>query len=244
MIYRRPLTNDLASQLFATGSTVDLMKWDATLFDNLHVPDGIAGADVVDCILQLYGKQTLHHPDPAYMKHYIGRWSARKLPNWQKLYNTTILEYNPIHNYDRTENITDTTVRDRSEERSGETRGTDRLNSTDTGVSTVKGDKTTEQKVSAENTSSYQPDMQNVEDDTQTTTTSATSTDNGERSEKNSSNVTGNDTETYTHVNKTQGNIGVTTTQQMIAAERECVRYNVIEEIAADYRDMFCLSIY
>lgn len=244
MIYRRPLTNDLASQLFATGTTIDLLKWDDTLFDNMHVPDGISVQDVVDCILQLYGKQTLHHPDPAYMKHYIEKWSARKLINWQKLYDTTILSYNPIHNYDRTENIEDTTVRERNEERSGETSGKNRLNSTDTGVSTVKDDKTTEQKVSAENISSYQPDMQNIEDDTQTTTTSASSTDTGERNEKNNATMAGKETETYTHVNRTLGNIGVTTTQQMIAAERECVRYNVIEEIAADYCDMFCLSIY
>ena len=51
-------------------------------------------------------------------------------------------------------------------------------------------------------------------------------------------------TDTFTHTLHTHGNIGVTTTQQMIEAERECVRYNLYDEIAADYQMAFCLDIY
>ena len=37
----------------------------------------------------------------------IGRWSAKELPIWDRLYKTTLLEYNPIENYDRKEKWTE-----------------------------------------------------------------------------------------------------------------------------------------
>ena len=40
------------------------------------------------------------------------------------------------------------------------------------------------------------------------------------------------------------GNIGVTTTQQMIEAEREVVQFSVIEFIADDFKNEFCISVY
>lgn len=40
------------------------------------------------------------------------------------------------------------------------------------------------------------------------------------------------------------GNIGVTTTQQMITDQRELVRYDVIEEIVSDFKSAFCILVY
>lgn len=40
------------------------------------------------------------------------------------------------------------------------------------------------------------------------------------------------------------GNIGVTTTQQMIQAEREVVMFDVIDQIVTDYKTTFCILIY
>lgn len=51
-------------------------------------------------------------------------------------------------------------------------------------------------------------------------------------------------TDTYNHGWIRQGNIGVTTTQQMIDAERETVLYDVYMTIASDYHAKFCLDVY
>lgn len=51
-------------------------------------------------------------------------------------------------------------------------------------------------------------------------------------------------TETYNHGWIRQGNIGVTTTQQMIAEERESVLFDAYMAIANDYHAKFCLDVY
>ena len=51
-------------------------------------------------------------------------------------------------------------------------------------------------------------------------------------------------TETYNHGWIRQGNIGVTTTQQMIDAERETVLFDVYMSIANDFHAKFCLDVY
>lgn len=236
MPYRMPLGNMFSDQLFATGSTVDLMKWDSTCLDSMMLPEGVEKEEVINCILEKYGDQTLAHPDPDYMRHYVGTWSKRRKPIWEKLLATTQLEYNPIWNFDRTEEYKDTTDHRLT--------GQNELTSTDTGTSTVNGtidrSEDSEHKVSAENVSSYQSDEktenQITENAKQMTDTKATARDTGTN--------TVDEKTTFEHNARLCGNIGVTTTQQMIEAERNVVRYSVIEEIAADYRDTFCLMIY
>lgn len=40
------------------------------------------------------------------------------------------------------------------------------------------------------------------------------------------------------------GNIGVTTTQQMLQSEREVARFDIYAEIVSDFIDKFCVAIY
>lgn len=212
MPYRIPLGGLLSHQLLPTGSTNDLLAFDNSLFDNLQLPDGVEKMDVINCILEKHGCTALAHPDPVWLKHYIGVWSNRRLYNWQRLYDTLNLEYNPIENYDRKEDITDTTktYRKTKESAAGE------------------NEETVNHDVSAENATDYQSDSREVSKAGTTSTTHGTE----------------GIIEKYIHNNRTHGNIGVTTSQQMIEAERSLVRYSLIEEITEDYRDAFCLDIY
>ena len=50
--------------------------------------------------------------------------------------------------------------------------------------------------------------------------------------------------EAITRERREQGNIGVTTTQQMIREERDIREFNTIEYIVDDFRTEFCLMIY
>lgn len=58
--------------------------------------------------------------------------------------------------------------------------------------------------------------------------------------------TTGKETETVvmTHEYTKSGNIGVTTTQQMIEAERESVLFNIYQVIADSFHRTFCLDVY
>lgn len=244
MPYKIPFPNFLANVLHPTGSTIDLLEADADLFSNMVLPDGVDRDLVIDTILEKYGMQALVRPDPSYMKKHIGVWSRRKLWTWTKLYDTLTLKYNPIDNTDKYEDYTDkrTTERTTSGETASTSGGTDRRTENETTRGTRN--ETAEHDVSAENASDYQPDSRDVtrgsnEDSRRNTARGTTSlASNGTNSE------TENYSDTFTHTLHTHGNIGVTTTQQMIEAERESVRYNLVEEIAADYQAAFCLDIY
>lgn len=244
MPYKIPLPNFLANVLHPTGSTIDLLESDEDLFSNMVLPEGVDRDLVIDTILEKYGMQALVRPDPSYMKKHIGVWSRRKLWTWTKLYDTLNLKYNPIDNTDKYEDYTDerTTERTTAGETALTSGGTDSRTENETTSGTRN--ETAEHDVSAENASDYQPDRRDVtrgsnNDSRENTARGTTSlTSNGTNSE------TENYTDTFTHTLHTHGNIGVTTTQQMIEAERESVRYNLVEEIAADYQAAFCLDIY
>lgn len=57
---------------------------------------------------------------------------------------------------------------------------------------------------------------------------------------RSSGNGTGKEIETR----KESGNIGVTTTQQMIREEREIAEFNLYDYIAEDFKNRFCLLVY
>ena len=244
MPYKIPLPNFLANVLHPTGSTIDLLEADENLFSNMVLPDGVDRDLVIDTILEKYGMQALVRPDPSYMKKHIGVWSRRKLWTWTKLYNTLNLEYNPIDNTDKYEDYTDTRTTERTT--SGQSAATSGGTDSRTENETTSGtrNETVDHDVSAENASDYQADSRDTtrgsnEDSRENTARGTTSlTSSGTNSE------TENYTDTFKHTLHTHGNIGVTTTQQMIESERESVRYNLIEEIAADYQAAFCLDIY
>lgn len=61
-------------------------------------------------------------------------------------------------------------------------------------------------------------------------------------SDRNRSN--GTDTGTVTRERVEQGNIGVTTTQQMIKEQREVVEFNVVQRIIDDFKMRFCILVY
>lgn len=91
------------------GGIRALLDYDNTLFDNMTLPtdeDGTAVTtkdDIVDTIVFKFGDAPLFCPDPAVMKYYIAKWSARRQPQWNRFYAAITTEYNPLENYDRHE---------------------------------------------------------------------------------------------------------------------------------------------
>lgn len=226
----------LTNQQIATTGLLDLLYFDDTIMDNFTVPDGIDRQLALDTIYQRCGLTPLYHPDPAWLKFYVGRWCSKNAKTWEELYKTTIQDYNPIYNYDRTEETTDTrsVTRNLSEDTSSNTK-----QNGDTSVTDTSSD-SSEHTISADNSDSYEPGYKDVSSrqDTQESESSNRVDVTGDRAVDE---TTG---ETYSHKLRAYGNIGVTTTQEMLEAQRKVVRYNIYNEIADSFKEEFCLYIY
>lgn len=62
--------------------------------------------------------------------------------------------------------------------------------------------------------------------------------------ERTESEGSGTDTGTITRVREEHGNIGVTTTQQMIKEEREIADWSLYQLIIDDFKQRFCIMVY
>lgn len=226
------LKNLLFDQLSTQSGIVAVLEFDPTIFDDLIFPEEVDKQIFVDSLVQTCGHTPLLHPDPNYLHYYIPAWGRRTFKIWQKLAATLDLEYNPIENYDRNSTYTDTTDRslNRTTSNSTESHGTN--------DSSGSSSNTSEDKVSADNSSEYQPDR----------TSTASGTTSGQLIMDSNGSDSGNmiDAEkvSHTYTERTHGNIGVTTSQQMIQSERELVRYDFYMEIVNSFKQEFCLLVY
>lgn len=212
------------------GGIRALLAWEPTIFDNMQLPEDVTLADVVDHIIYKYGDTPLFTPDPEVIKFYIGRWSTRRLSLWERYKSAIELEYDPIENYDRHEESTRTPNLTRTQGGSYTDSHTGTVTTTDTGD-------TTDQRA-ADNSSSWENYDKNNVNLTNTATNNLTDT-------RTFNGTNEKETGTDTTISRIHGNIGVTTSQQMLTSELDLIpRLDLIDYIADDWHSEFCLSIY
>ena len=156
------------------------------------------------------------------------------LLKWAKLWNTLTFEYNPIENYDMEEVMTDDVteieyghVHELVQEKGATSTRTDTITVTET------------HSVQGFNSSDYTPSDRNVK----TPTGNETITGSGEDTDTNTE--SGTDTHTRNYTLTRHGNIGVTTSQQMIESERVLWMWSFFYEVVfPDIDRLLCLSIY
>ena len=171
---------------------------------------------------------------------------------WTKLYATVTAQYDPIENYNMTESITETgtntgTVTNESQA-IGNNTSTETL--THGKVETTHSESEAEQhnKVFGFNSSTAsdhdESNGSNEVDQTITNsgedeTVTVTDTDDSVESTR-----TDNLSHSVTTSHIRSGNIGVTTSQQMLNAERELQMWNFYEQVFSDLDSILCLKIY
>lgn len=195
------------------------------------------------------GELTSHWSSPGTFKAATTHWFLTHQWNIQHLYNLLLAEYNPIHNYDRDETITidvgENGGRGYNSEvtSTGETSG----DSTRTPNLTNTDDTTVKRNVSAFDSAEYQPRDEDVTDATRT----ESGTDNIESHDETSNN-TATDYQEQTvnnrnenHVNHMEGNIGITTTQQMMQEEIALMKgFNLYDTVASMFEDDMMVLVY
>lgn len=87
----------------ATMSVLGLYNYDNSIFDLMHLPSGLNKETFIHNLLFELAELEILYTNPTFLKVAIEKWSAKEFLVWEKLYNTTNFEYNPIENYDRRE---------------------------------------------------------------------------------------------------------------------------------------------
>lgn len=265
----------------------DIYIQESTFFDAFYYPDATTREQFLNYFLLEYGEFTPVYQYPDFLLNHIKAVSASLKYTIDKLYETLSLEYNPIENYDRQEEWTDsgTTERSASGSETGSTTYAGGETTTYAGGETktyIGGQSSTksgghsesrlrheiERQVSADNTGAYFPSEKTIEDPDTTSVTFNNETDtqlfnnradtqafNNRSDTKQFNNRTDSNTGSNSsseegtseteHTGRIHGNIGVTTSQQMIKSEREDVAYyNFIDDVARLYGEKLCILIY
>ena len=211
-----------------TLSILGLYNYDNTIFDLLTLPEGLDKTILIKSICAELADMELLYPNPEVMKDLIGVWSVGCQYEWEKLLESMNFEYNPIDNYDRTETRTLTSQGSGS----GTDGGSDSLSTTKehTGQEQDTG------KVTAFNSGSLADKNQSTGTSSATDTETA-STQYGKTKQETFSK---SDSETI----RAHGNIGVTTTMQMIREQRDIVKFNLYDIITEEFKLRFCVLIY
>ena len=204
-------------------------QYDSTLFDGVVLPAGIDKDNLVSNIMRNSGDLYPYHQVPEYLKRNITFWFSRRLFDFERMYEALRVEYSPIENYDRKENTT------RNYENSGTDKESTTLGSTTT--STNIGSNDNENKVSAYNESDYT----NREKDTQSYNSTLTNTGSGTDVTQTEYGLKRKEVEEI----RVHGNIGVTTSQQMIESEMSLrAKYDIYKIISREFEREFLVQVY
>lgn len=218
-------------------SILGLSKWleneGGDLFENLTLPAGIDKDVVINKIILDSADLEALYSDPYFMQEAIGTWSSMWQRTFQKWYDALQIEYNPLDNFDRHEEYTDDGMTSSTNTGSGNVSNKTHTTETPTGsivndhyVTPYDNDTKTLQSEDIESYQSYKSDV----DTTASSGTSTTNTGTGSSSSK--------------HVGHLYGNIGVTTSQQMLQSELDIASWNLVQHIVDLFIREFCLLVY
>ena len=248
----------------ATSAGIDLWA-------GLQLPSGspMSRDVLINTIIEHCGLNIPLYADPGVMASAIAVWSAKNQYTFVHVGKIYEASYSPIENYDRYEDITVKRDRDLTDDTKANSDKSEKLNtstSEDTNssvsenkTSTHSGTDTTTEtsEVSAEDSSSYQPDNKTTTDlahgetiadngsGTTHTSTGTTSNTGKDTTADSVQNKTVKELENTSTINRTHGNIGVTTAMKMETEEMEYLTsYNPYNFLAGLFENELTLFVY
>ena len=206
-----------------------MYDYDNTIFDSLTLPEGLNKATAIDEIVLECAELECLYPSVPFLKRAVGIWSATMQSSFSRVWSAMNLEYNPIENYDRQEDETTTGTRQHS--------GQDVTSGSNSDTRTISDNGSVQNKIAGFDASAL------VDHDSGTSSRSGTDS------------ITGTDRTELTHgekiadagtrTSRIHGNIGVTTSQQMLESELDLVpRVNFYRYLAEEFKRRFCILVY
>lgn len=228
------------AKITIVGQETWLQKDNKSLFDLFTLPEAIDKDECIDNIMLDCGEFEVLYSDPYFMRSAIGVWSKKHYRTFEKWAAALAIDYNPLENYDRIEEWTDK-ENEKSDVDFGDKTKTTTDSTTDTsGKSEQNGN--TEDLVSAFDSDSYQESEKHEIDTDESHEDNVKS--NTVLNNETTQNTKGNKDTEGTHDGRIHGNIGVTTSQQMLQSELDIARFNLIQQITDLFATELCLLVY
>lgn len=236
----------------ATMDLIAAYNYNPTVLDLLELPEGVDRGVLIDNLLMETAEREIIYTNLGFLKQAIGSWSKKNLSVWEELYKTQHYEYNPIWNKDGT--ITETETRNLAGS-NYHTDNVDRVDNLEDKNTRNFEDKETRDlddealnSVYGFNSSTEAPADKVHTDYNGTDTFNHTGTDTFDHTGRQDIDRTYDekttDTGTVKHERTEQGNIGLTSTQDLIKQQQELVKFNLMDYIIKDFSDKFCLGVY
>lgn len=218
------------------------------LFKNLTIPADIDRETLINNIYNECADFECLYSDPYYMQFMIQTWSKKHLRTWQKWVDALNIEYDPLYNYDRREEWDDVGTKQvvgQNSNKHNESNSSSYENETSASATTEDEAATTNQ-VSAYDSSAFQNDTKSSSEGSVTNESSGSNSGSnsasGQASDIGSNSL--DESNTNKRTGRAYGNIGVTTSQQMLESELEIARFNIINQITDMFVDEFCIPVY
>lgn len=170
------------------------------LFEKLILPDGVDKDLFISSLLIECGELEVLYDDPDFMREAIGIWGRKWNLTFTKWYEAIQVEYNPISNYDRTEEWTTKTD----------------------STADSKADSTSKTNRSAYDSANLTPYTSVNDDSTGKSIFDGTEVKTG----------------------RAYGNIGVTTSQQMVKSSLDLYEWNFYEKMIDLFKTELLLIVY
>ena len=90
------------------GLEMALKPENKSVFDLMNLPTGIDKDALTDNIILEGGDFEVLYADPYMFRAAVGTWTSKYYRTFEKWVNALNLEYNPLENYDRMEDYSDT----------------------------------------------------------------------------------------------------------------------------------------
>lgn len=229
-----------------------------SLFDFLEVPEMLDKEILVDNIIIEAGAFESLYSDIDFIRRKVAVWSARNQRTWEKWASALDIDYDPLENYDRHEEWTDTHEGEKSEASLKTGTSSETESGTDGNTHTYNNvkddhqvrDLTSENKRAAFNSATYENAEKDINSGSEDTTRSGSETDSGTNSNTKSGSTSdgvqssGTDEYLNTRRGRAHGNIGVTTSQQMLQSELDIARWNLYNQITDMFLVEFTLMVF
>ena len=224
-------------QIQATISLYTLDRYvkglgEESIFSLMQLPPGIDKDTVTNNILLESMDFEAVYTDPAFLRDAISIWAKTNYRTFEKWYEAQQIEYDPLYNYDRYEEWTD--------------KGTEGKTSSSgqTGKSTAKNNElNTSQGQQDHYVAPYDTNQLTQDEQTKNLTTDNI---NGTQVIDSQIDTTGKEDGTTSgeHKGHLWGNIGVTTSQQMLQSEYDIAEWNLVKHITDMFIQKFCIMVY
>lgn len=194
--------------------------------------------DICELITTKYGNLYINgEPTIAGFGRALIVWHKSRRYYFDKLHQTTLLEYNPIHNVDESETINETRTPDIEKATTENGGNTTTYGKTEQITDSITG---TNKVTPFDDSATFYNDSQSAQSGTTTNTNSGADSTTHNKTQTNTETGT-EETETERH---RMGNIGVTSSQELIEQERKIANFDLLDIWLERFSERFLVPVW